>query len=88
MLDPTTMDFQRFSGVNLFAVLPGPLSAEQALERLSSVAGELAQRVEGRVQEESGAPLEAAACAGWRARCLAALAAPSVGAGAGAERAD
>jgi len=70
MLDPATMDFQRFAGLNLFAVLPGPLSDEQALQRLGQVAMELAGRVEGQVQEESGAPFNASAIAAWRGRCL------------------
>jgi len=73
MLDPATMDFQRFSGINLFAVLPGPVSAEQALQRLGQVAVELANRVDGQVQEESGAPFNAAAVAAWRGRCLQAI---------------
>jgi FtsZ-interacting cell division protein ZipA len=73
MLDPATMDFQRFAGINLFAVLPGPISAEQALQRLGQVAVELASRVDGQVQEESGAPFNAAAVAAWRGRCLQAI---------------
>jgi FtsZ-interacting cell division protein ZipA len=70
MLDPATMDFQRFAGINLFAVLPGPVSDETALQRLGQVAVELAGRVEGQVQDETGAPFNAAAVAAWRGRCL------------------
>lgn len=73
VLDPATMDFQRFSGVNVFAVLPGPLTPELALVRLSEVALELADRVEGRVQDESGAALAAADFGVWRQRSLTAL---------------
>lgn len=73
MLDPATMDFQRFAGINLFAVLPGPVSDEAALQRLGQVAVELAGRVEGQVQEESGAPFNAAAVSAWRGRCLQAI---------------
>ncbi len=73
MLDPATMDFQRFAGINLFVVLPGPLTDEQALQRLGQVAVELAARVEGQVQEESGAPFDTAAVSAWRGRCLAAI---------------
>ena len=73
MLDPATMDFQRFAGINLFAVLPGPVSDETALQRLGQVAVELASRVEGQVQDESGAPFNAAAVAAWRGRCLQAI---------------
>jgi FtsZ-interacting cell division protein ZipA len=81
MLDPATMDFQRFAGINLFVVLPGPLSDEQALQRLGQVAVELAARVEGQVQEESGAPFDTAAVSAWRGRCLAAIYGGGAGAG-------
>jgi cell division protein ZipA len=83
MLDPTTMDFQRFSGINLFAVLPGPLSPEATLERLAAAAVELAARVEGRVQDENGVPLGPAEIAAWRQRCLRPFAAASAAGGAG-----
>lgn len=73
MFDPATMDFQKFAGVNLFAVLPGPMSNEQALQRLAQVTVELAARVNGVVQDENGAPLDAGAMAAWRTRCLASL---------------
>jgi len=73
MFDPATMDFQKFAGINLFAVLPGPVSDEQALQRLTQVTVELAARVNGVVQDENGAPLDAAAMTAWRARCLASL---------------
>ena len=75
ILDPDTMDFQRFAGINLFAVLPGPLPPEVTLERLAAVAAELADRIAGRVQDESGAPFNGARLAEWRQRCLAALSA-------------
>jgi len=73
LLDPDSMDFQSFSGINLFAVLPGPLSAEASLERLTAVAAELAQRVEGRVQDERGMPFDSADPAAWRERALSTL---------------
>ena len=73
MFDPATMDFQRFAGINLFAVLPGPVSHELALQRLAQVTVELAARVNGVVQDENGAPLDAAAMTAWRSRFLAAL---------------
>jgi cell division protein ZipA len=73
-LDPAVMDFQRYAGLNLFAVLPGPLDAGQALERLGQVALELAGRVSGRVQDEHGAPLGTASVPEWRRRALATLA--------------
>ena len=73
LLDPAAMDFQSFSGINLFAVLPGPWSNEDTLERLSGVAAELAQRVEGRVQDERGMPFDMAHPVAWRERALAHL---------------
>ena len=80
LLDPAAMDFQSFSGINLFAVLPGPLSDDETLERLSAVADELAQRVEGRVQDERGMPFDSAHAGAWRER--------SLGGGAAARHAD
>jgi FtsZ-interacting cell division protein ZipA len=71
--DPATMDLERYAGVNLFAVLPGPVATGQALERLATVAEELAGRVAGMVQDESGAPFTGAARARWRERCLSAV---------------
>jgi FtsZ-interacting cell division protein ZipA len=72
-LDPATMDVERFAGVNLFAVLPGPMPPRLALERLAAVAEELAGRVAGLVQDESGAPFTGAARAKWRERCMSAV---------------
>jgi FtsZ-interacting cell division protein ZipA len=74
LLDPAAMDFQSFSGINLFAVLPGPWSIESTLERLTAVAAELAQRVEGRVQDERGMPFDIAHPSAWRERALAQIA--------------
>jgi hypothetical protein len=59
-LDPATMDFQRFAGLSLFAVLPGPLAASAALDHLLHTARDLAQRLNARLQDEHGAPLDAA----------------------------
>lgn len=73
MLDPATMDFQRFAGINMFAVLPGPLTSEVALQRLGQVAVEVAARVGGRVQDESSAPFSAGEAGAWRRRCLSAI---------------
>ena len=70
MLDPTTMDFQRFAGINVFAVFPGPESTEATLQRLSQVAVEVAARVGGRIQDENSAPFEVADTTSWRRRCL------------------
>jgi FtsZ-interacting cell division protein ZipA len=73
ILDPSTMDFQRFAGINLFAVLPGPLSSEVALQRLGQIAVEVAARVGGQVQDESSAPFSAGDAPAWRRRCLTAI---------------
>jgi len=73
MLDPATMDFQRFAGINVFAVLPGPVSADEALQRLAQVAVEVAARVGGRVQDESSTPFSDGDAVQWRERCLSAL---------------
>lgn len=83
-LDPAAMDFQRYSGLNLFAVLPGPLSAELALERLGQLALELAGRVSGRVHDELSASLGASNAGTWRRRMLATLAGTAT-AGGGVE---
>ncbi len=73
MLDPATMDFQRFAGINVFAVFPGPVGTEEALERLGQVAVEVAARVGGRVQDENSAPFSAGEAGQWRQRCLSAM---------------
>ena len=71
--DPATMDLERYAGINLFAVLPGPVATGLALERLAAVAEELAGRVSGLVQDESGAPFTGAARSRWRERCMSAV---------------
>jgi len=55
--DLQTMDTQRFGGLNLFAVLPGPKSAEKAFEELLMTARSLNERLEGALQDERGGPL-------------------------------
>ena len=59
-LDPRTMDFQRFAGINLFAVLPGPLEAEATATRLVRVASEMARRLDASIQDEEGTAVEPA----------------------------
>jgi len=59
-LDPRTMDFQRFGGINLFAVLPGPLEAEATATRLVRVASEMARRLDASIQDEEGTAVEPA----------------------------
>ncbi len=59
-LEPATMDFQRLSGLSLFAVLPGPLPPVATLEQLLGTARDLARRLRGQLQDERGEPLDAA----------------------------
>lgn len=58
VFDPASMDFQRFRGLGLFAVLPGPLPPAAALDHLLDTAGDLAQRLHARLQDEHGMPLD------------------------------
>ena len=51
------VDSQTFSGLNLFAVLPGPLPAMQAFELLLGSARALSQRLGGDMAETNGARL-------------------------------
>lgn len=56
--DTASMDFQRFRGLGLFAVLPGPLPPAAALDHLLDTAVDLAERLQARVQDENGLPLD------------------------------
>ncbi|MGH8256807.1 MAG: cell division protein ZipA C-terminal FtsZ-binding domain-containing protein [Steroidobacteraceae bacterium] len=58
IFDLASMDFQRFAGLSLFMVLPGPLPAEVALERLLETGRELAQRLQAQLQDEQGHTLD------------------------------
>lgn len=60
IFDLPNMDFQRFSGLSLFAVLPGPLPPAAALDHLLDTAQDLAERLRARVQDEQGLTLGAA----------------------------
>ena len=55
--DLETMDTQRFVGLNLFAVLPGPRSPQKSFEDLLLTARTLNERLEGALQDEHGGPL-------------------------------
>jgi cell division protein ZipA len=57
--DPSIMDSQRFSGLNLFAVLPGPLSERAAFDALVSAARTLAERLDGSIADQHGEELTA-----------------------------
>src|SRR3569833_2852272 len=55
--DIDTMDTQRFIGVSLIAVLPGPKSPLNAFEDLLLTARMLNERLEGALQDDKGGPL-------------------------------
>ena len=55
--DLETMDSQRYVGLNLFAVLPGPRAPHKAFEELLLTARMLNERLEGAFQDERGGPL-------------------------------
>lgn len=55
--DPATMARCSYPGVALFAVLPGPVSAPQALEELVESARYLAERLGGSLLDDRGAAL-------------------------------
>ena len=55
--DLDNMDSQRYGGLSLFAVLPGPKAPPQAFEELLSAARNLNERLEGALQDERGGPL-------------------------------
>jgi cell division protein ZipA len=55
--DLATMDSQRYGGLSLFAVLPGPKPSQQAFEELLATARNLNERLEGQLQDERGGPL-------------------------------
>jgi cell division protein ZipA len=52
-----TIDAQRFGGISLFAVLPGPLPAQQTFDELLATARSLNDRLQGALQDERGEPL-------------------------------
>jgi cell division protein ZipA len=55
--DPSIMDSQRFSGLNLFAVLPGPMEEREAFDALVGAARAMAERLEGKIADQHGEEL-------------------------------
>jgi cell division protein ZipA len=55
--DAHSIDMQRYSGLNLFTVLPGPLPGPDAVNELLASAQLLCQRLRGALQDEHGEPL-------------------------------
>jgi cell division protein ZipA len=58
--DAHSIDMQRYSGLNLFTVLPGPLPGPQAVDELLVCAQVLSQRLRGTLQDDRGEPLSPA----------------------------
>jgi cell division protein ZipA len=57
--DPSIMDSQRFSGLNMFAVLPGPLPERETFDELVRAARQLADRLDGTLTDQHGEELTA-----------------------------
>ena len=76
-----TMDAQRFGGLSLFAVMPGPLSPVATFDELLLTARSLNNRLRGALQDERGEPLTPVRSAALREGLTAAAtaAAPVVG---------
>ncbi|HEY6123829.1 MAG TPA: cell division protein ZipA C-terminal FtsZ-binding domain-containing protein [Steroidobacteraceae bacterium] len=55
--DPSIMDSQRFSGLNLFAVLPGPRPERETFDELVHAARQLAERLDGTLADQHGEEL-------------------------------
>jgi len=55
--DPSIMDSQRFSGLNLFSVLPGVLSERETFDELVGAARMLAERLGGALTDQHGEEL-------------------------------
>jgi len=55
--DPSIMDSQRFSGLNLFSVLPGVLSERDTFDELVRAARMLAERLGGSITDQHGEEL-------------------------------
>jgi len=55
--DLNTMDSQRYGGLSLFTVLPGPKAPLKAFEDLLTTARNLNERLNGALQDERGGPL-------------------------------
>ncbi len=69
-----SIDVQRFSGLNLFTVLPGPMPGPDAVDELLACAQVLSQRLRGALQDEKGEPLSPARTGAMRAAAAAASA--------------
>jgi FtsZ-interacting cell division protein ZipA len=62
LVEPGTFDLdrieaQRFPGISLFAVLPGPMEAGATLDMMVGIARDLGARLRGVLQDERGVPM-------------------------------
>ena len=72
LVEPGTFDLSRmpeedYRGLTLFAVLPGPADGLSILDALIETAGDLAESLNGQVQDSEGAPLSPQRVAALRA---------------------
>jgi cell division protein ZipA len=61
-----TIDTQRYTGLNLFAVLPGPLSGNETFDELLATARGMNERLRGGLQDDTGQPLTPTRIAAYR----------------------
>jgi FtsZ-interacting cell division protein ZipA len=64
--DLHSIDLQRYGGLNLFTVLPGPVPGPDAVDELLECAQVLSRRLRGTLQDEAGQPLSPARTAVMR----------------------
>ncbi|MGC1458325.1 MAG: cell division protein ZipA C-terminal FtsZ-binding domain-containing protein [Steroidobacteraceae bacterium] len=55
--DRQSIDLQRYTGLNLFTVLPGPVPGPDAVDEMLMCAQVLSRRLRGTLQDERGEPL-------------------------------
>ena len=70
--DLATIDSSRFLGINLFAVLPGPMPGRDTVDKLLLAGHTLAQRLRGDLLDSKGQPLTEARLAEMRREAAAA----------------
>jgi len=70
--DLATIDSSRFLGINLFAVLPGPMPGRDTVDKLLLTGHTLAQRLRGDLLDSKGQPLTEARLAEMRREAAAA----------------
>jgi hypothetical protein len=70
--DSGSIDLQRYSGLNLFTVLPGPLPGPEAVDEMLVCAQVLSQRLRGTLQDDHGQALSPARTAFMRSTAAAA----------------